>query len=165
MVLLKRKQVMVISVAALVAIAGYLSQSYGKEEKTAETLGEVKLVSGDAEGGDVFDEARLEREIGRSESVANLQGIAADEGASAEVRANAETKLLEIATHSAKEANAESILSAQGFPETVIYIADGKVTAMVKTTGLKSEDVAKIAETITRETGIPTENIKIIETA
>ncbi len=165
MVVVKRKQIMVVSVAALVAIAGYLSQSYGKEEVPTESLGEVRLVSNDTTGGSVFDEARLEREIGRSESVASLQAIVADTSATKESRESAEAKLLEIASHSEKESNTESLLGAQGFPETVIYIADGKVTAMVKTDGLESAEVAKIVETIATQTGISAENIKIIETA
>lgn len=166
MIVVKRKQIMVISAAALVAIAGYLSYSYQgmPQNETAETLGEVRLVEeneGDAQ--DFFSEARLEREIGRSQSVASLQSLVTDTTLSAETRQSAENSMLEIARLSEKEANAESLLRAKGFSDAVIYIHDGKVTAILKTTGLESADVAKVVDIITSQTGIPAENIQIVE--
>lgn len=166
MIVVKRKQIMVVSAAALVAIAGYLSHAYQKpiSEETAEVLGEVKLVEAGSDAvQDFFSEARLEREIGRDQSVASLQTLVTDTTLSAETRQNAEKEMLEIARLSEKEGNTESVLRAKGFADAVIYITDGKVTAILKTTGLESADVAKVVDIITSQTGIPAENIQIVE--
>ncbi len=165
MVVLKRKQVLIVGIAALVAVAGYLNFSYGESAPTeAETLGEVKLVSSDASGeGDFFSEARLEREIGRSQSVASLQNIARDASTSAEGRAAAEAEVVELTRLSETESNLETMICAKGFEDAVIYITDEKVTAIIKAEKLESADVAKIVDVITSQTGIPASNIQIVE--
>ncbi len=164
MVVLKRKQILLVGIAALVAVAGYLNFSYGESTPAGtETLGEVKLVSSDTTETDFFSEARLEREIGRSQSVASLQGIARDAATSAEGRAAAEAEVVELTRLSETESNIETMICAKGFEDAVIYISDGSVTAIVKAEKLESEDVAKIVDVITTQTGIPAANIKIVE--
>ncbi len=165
MVVLKRKQVLIVGIAALVAVAGYLNFSYGESKPAgSETLGEVKLVSSDTGGEtDFFSEARLEREIGRSQSVASLQSIARDAATSEEGRAAAEAEVVELTRLSETESSIESMICAKGFEDAVIYISDGKVTAIVKAEKLESADVAKIVDVITAQTGIPAANINIVE--
>ncbi len=165
MVVLKRKQVLLVGIAALVAVAGYLNFSYGDSTPTdADTLGEVKLVSSDAaEKGDFFSEARLEKEIERSQSVASLQGIARDASTSETARAAAEAEVVNLARLSETESSIETMIRAKGFPDAVIYISGDKVTAIVKAEKLESADVAKIVEVITAQTGIPAANINIVE--
>lgn len=167
MIVLKKKQVLVAGLAVLAATAGYLNFAYGDTAPTStETLGEVKLVSTDAEAGtDLFSEARLEREIGRSQSVASLQNLVHDSAASAEGRAAAEAEILEISRLSETEGTVESLLSAKGFPEAVIYIQNGSVTAIVKGEGLSNQTVAGIVDIITTQTGIAADKIKIVEAA
>ena len=164
MIVVKRKQVLLVGIAALVAIAGYLNFNYGGETReTAETLGEVKLVSTDTGTSDLFSEARLEREIGRSQSVASLQTIVQDTSTSAEGRAMAEQEMVKISRLSETESNVESIICAKGFEDAVLYIREDSATVIVKTEGLSEEDVTKIVDVITGQTGIPAANIKIIE--
>lgn len=165
MIVVKRKQVLVVGIAALVAIAGYLNFSYGdKPRETAENLGEVKLVSTDTTAAtDFFSEARLEREIGRSQSVASLQTIVQDTSTSAEGRAMAEQEMVKISRLSETEANVESLICAKGFEDAVLYIQEDSATVIIKTEGLTEEDVAKIVDIIAGQTGIPATNIKIIE--
>lgn len=167
MIVLKKKQVLVAGLAVLAAAAGYLNFAYTDPAPAAtETLGEVTLVSTDTEEkGDIFSEARLEREIGRSQSVASLQSLAHDAALGAESRAAAEAEMLEISRLSETESTIESVLLAKGFPEAVVYIADGGVTAIVKGEGLDSAAVAGIVDIITAQTGISADKIKIIEAA
>ena len=164
MVVLKRKQILIAGIAALVAIAGYLNFSYGESETAGTELGEVKLVSSDsASEADFFSEARLEREIGRSQSVASLQSIARDASTSETGRAAAEAEMVELTRLSETESTIESIICAKGFEDAVIYISEGKVTAIIKAEKLESEDVAKIVDVITTQTGIPAADINIVE--
>ncbi len=165
MVVLKRKQVLIVGVAALVAIAGYLNFSYGNtKNETPETLGEVRLVSGNAsDSSDFFSQARLEREIGRSQSVASLQTMVQDTSTSAEGRAMAEQEMVKISRLSETEANVESMICAKGFEDAVLYIEEDSATVIVKAETLEETDVAKIVDIITSQTGIPAANIKIVE--
>ncbi len=165
MVVLKKKQVLVVGIAAMVAIAGYLNFSYGSGDNGApEKLGEVRLVSGDASNTeDFFSEARLEREIGRSQSVASLQTMVQDTSTSAEGRAMAEAEMVKLSRLSETEASAESMILAKGFSDAVVYIRDGGVTVIVKTEKLEEADVAKIVDIITGLTEIPASQIKIVE--
>lgn len=165
MVVLKKKQVLIVGVAAMVAIAGYLNFSYGNPgAEKAETLGEVRLVSGDAsDTADFFSEARLEREIGRSQSVASLQTIVQDTSTSAEGRALAEQEMVKLSRLSETESNVESLILAKGFSDCVLYINEGKATVIVKAEKLEEDDVAKIVDIITSQTGIPASHIQIVE--
>ncbi len=166
MIVVKRKQLLVVGIAALVACAGYLNFSYGDAVPTnSEMLGEVKLVENEETDTDFFSEARLEREIGRSESVASLQMIARDAATGEEARAAAEAEMVEIARLSETEKTVETMLLAHGFPDAVIYLTGDSVTAIVKTEGLSEVDVAKIVDIVTSQTGIPAANVKIIEAA
>lgn len=167
MIVLRKKQVLIAGLAVFAAAAGYLNFAYGDTAPAStETLGEVKLVSTEAETeADLCSEARLEREIGRSQSVASLQNLVHDQSASAESRAAAESELLEISRLSETEGTVESLLAAKGFPDSVIYISDGSVTAIVKGEGLSSQAVAGIVDIITTQTGISADKIQIVETA
>ncbi len=167
MIVLKKKQVLVAGLAVLAATAGYLNFAYTDTAPVStETLGEITLVSTDTEEkADIFSEARLEREIGRSQSVASLQSMAHDTALGAESRAAAEAEMLEISRLSETESTIESVLCAKGFPDAVVYIADGGVTAIVKGEGLDSAAVAGIVDIITAQTGISADKIKIVEAA
>jgi len=167
MIVLKKKQVLIAGLCVLAATAGYVNFAYGDTEPAStETLGEVRLVSTDAETEtDLLSEARLEREIGRSQSVASLQNLVHDEAAGAESRAAAESEILKIARLSETEGTVESLLAAKGFPDTVIYIQDGGVTAIIKGEGLSEQAVAGIVDIITTQTGIPADKIKLVEAA
>ncbi len=163
MVVLRKKQILIVGIAALVAVAGYLNFSYGDTSSDPETLGEVKLVNSSTEETDFFNEARLEREIERSESVASLQTIARDAATSAEGKAAAEAEVVNLTRLSETESSIETMLFAKGFEDAVIYIGKDSVTAIVKTNGLESGAVAQIVDLITAQTGIPADKIKIIE--
>ncbi len=165
MVVLKKKQVLIVGIAAMVAIAGYLNFSYGNSENgPGETLGEVRLVSNDSsDTSDFFSEARLEREIGRSQSVASLQTMVQDTSTSAEGRAMAEAEMVKLSRLSETESSVESMIMAKGFSDAVVYINDESATVIVKAEKLEEADVAKIVDIITGQTGIPAANIKIVE--
>ena len=165
MIVLKRKQILIVGIAALVAVAGYLNFSYGDEvPSSSEPLGEVKLVSNDTVSEpDFFSEARLEKEIERSQSVASLQTLAQSASTSAEGRVAAENEMIALSRLSETESSIETMLFAKGFEDAVIYISDGTVTAIVKAEGLTDEAVAQIVDIITSQTGIPADKIKIIE--
>lgn len=168
MMILKRKQIVIVSLAVLIAVAGYLNWSYNSqndiEEMSKNNLGEVQLVSGDAQVEDnFFVEARLDREVSRSKAVETLQTVIKDEKTEQVSKERAEQEVINMAKVTDNENTVESLVKAKGFEDAVVYITDGKVNALVKANGMTSIDAAKIQEIITSVTGITAENVKIVE--
>lgn len=168
MLVIKRKQVVVISMAVLIAAAGYLNYSYNKsgeqdvEEISADKpIGAVTLVDNSL-NEDFMEQARLDREISRSKAIETLQGIADDEQGAEASRQAAEMEAISMAKLTESEARIESLIKAKGFEDAVIYISDGKVSAIIKSQELDGAGVAKIVDIISEQTGITAENIKVI---
>ncbi len=169
MLVIKRKQVVVISMAVLIAAAGYLNYSYNKsgeqdvEEISADKpIGAVTLVDNSLDG-DFMEQARLDREISRSKAIETLQGIADDEQSGDESRKAAELEAVSMAKVTEDESRIETLIKAKGFEDAVIYISDGKVSAIIKSQELDGAGVAKVVDIISEQTGIAPENIKVIE--
>lgn len=167
MMVFKRREVTIVGLALLVALAGYLNMSYKNahtedEITLGEGFGEVRLVSSETKE-DFFEEARLDRELGRAESKETLNELIANADADGTVRANAQEQIIEMTKITDMETVAEGLIRAKGFEDAIIYITDGKVNALVKTQGLDEGSAAKIQEVITEITGIGAENIKIVE--
>ncbi|MBR5218297.1 MAG: SpoIIIAH-like family protein [Clostridia bacterium] len=168
MLVIKRKQVVVISMAVLIAAAGYLNYSYNKsgeqdvEEISADKpIGAVTLVDNSL-NEDFMEQARLDREISRSKAIETLQGIADDEQGAEASRQAAEMEAISMAKLTESETRIESLIKAKGFEDAVIYISDGKVSAIIKSQELDGAGVAKIVDIISEQTGITAENIKVI---
>lgn len=164
MFVIKRKQIIVCCLAVLVATAGYLNFSYGrpKETKTAESAGEIHLVS--EADGDYFEAARAEREISRAqvqETLSNIIESSESEMASKQI---AEEEVIKTAKLSEKEQLCESLIKAKGYEDAVVYINDDKVNVVIKSPQFSSDDATKIAEIITEQTGIAASAIKITQT-
>lgn len=166
MIVLKRNQVVIISLATLVAVAGYLNLSYKNEPvapTSSEVMGEVKLVeNGDGEN-DFFAEARMEREDSRSKAVAVMQEVI-DTGEKTS-KETAEQEKLRMAKTSESETTIENLIRAKGFEDAMVYIQDEKVIAIVKTSQaeLTGADAAKIVEIVTEQTGMPATAVNIVE--
>lgn len=179
MVLLRRKQVVIVALIAMIAVAGYLNWAYtdytgeeGTEELAAaaqqkKLLGEAQLVDStnvvqEAEE-DFFAQARMEREVGRSQTVETLSEIIASETADEAARAEAQSEVTRIALRSEQEVTIESLIRAKGFADAVVYINQDMVSVIVKTAGLSGDDAAKIQEIVCEQAGVTADKIKIVE--
>lgn len=167
MMFLRRKEITILVLALLVALAGYLNIAYksrAEDEIAAnERMGEVKLVNSDKEEDSFLAEARLDREISRSAARETLSELIDNKNTGQSAREQAQKEVIDMAKIMDMETTAEGLIKAKGFEDAVIYISDGKVSAMVKADKLSGGDVSKIQEIITEITGIPAENIKIVE--
>lgn len=162
MKLLKRKQVVLMALVAMVALAGYFNWSYKSADngtvQDAEqvALGEARLVSSYAvsEAKEYFSESRIERDRGRSKAMDSLRSIAENKDSSAEVKRDAEARMLTMAERIEQEAAAEAEMKAKGFEDAVVYINDTAVTVVVKCDHeLTAGDAAKIQEIVVRTAG------------
>jgi len=164
MFVIKRKQIIVCCLAVLVATAGYLNFTYGRDrsEEVAknESVGEIHLVE---EEGDFFEAARLEREINRAEVKETLSTIIENESSEVSSKAMAEEEVIKVSKIQEQEQLCESLIKAKGYADAVVYINEDKVNAVVKAESLTPEDATKIAEIITEQTRIPATGIKITQ--
>jgi stage III sporulation protein AH len=91
-----------------------------------------------------------------------LKLVSESEDASAEAKADAEAKISKIAVDIQNEANIESLVKAKGFSECVAIISDSSVSVIVGAESLQAQDVAQIFSIVYDTTGIPMENISVI---
>ena len=156
MYVIKRKQVVAICLAVLMCVAGYLNFAYKKSGDTAkiDNVGEIHLVD---------ESARLEREISRAEVRETLATVIDDENTEETSKQKAEEEVINVAKQTDSESSIETLIRAKGFEDAIVYLNDGKASAVVKAAELTGEDATKIAEIITEQTGIPMSEIKITQ--
>ena len=112
-----------------------------------------------------FATARLTRQQSRDEALALLETAAAGEGASQETIDAAMDSIAAMATWSLQETQIENLLLARDFADCVVYMSAEGVTVAVPAPmeGLSEAAVARITDTILRESDLTASQIKIIE--
>ena len=120
---------------------------------------------GTADMAGYFDQVRLNRRQARDEATATLSTISETAGASQEAIDAALAQMMQLAGWTAQEAELESLITAKGFENCVVFIAEDGVTVTVSVDaeGLSTAGAAKIADIVTAETGSAASDIKIIE--
>jgi stage III sporulation protein AH len=135
--------------------------------ESAKILGEAKLVNADAPDEtteDVyFTSAVLNRRRSRDEALQTLQVVIDSSESMPDVKDEALTQMINIASDIETEAMVEETVKAKGFEDCIAMINDGNINVVVKTPGLLTNEVALITEIVVEETGFAPENIKIVE--
>ena len=111
---------------------------------------------------DYYVEARLERDRARSEERQLLQQIAADEKSTPEARADAQWRLMELMRRAAREREAESLIRAKGFPDSVVFLNERGAVVVARARSLNPADAAKIADATSAATGVSFSQVRII---
>ena len=109
---------------------------------------------------DFFIEYRLEREKIRSER-SDLLRESIKNAKNDDSRAHAQEIVLKMITEKQKETEMESLIKARGFSDSLVFIRENSVNAIVKTNSLSKEEVIQIADVISRVAGIKIEDISI----
>ena len=86
-----------------------------------------------------------------------------DENTEETSKQKAEEEVINVAKQTDSESSIETLIRAKGFEDAIVYLNDGKASAVVKAAELTGEDATKIAEIITEQTGIPMSEIKITQ--
>lgn len=108
-----------------------------------------------------FLKTKNDREIIRSKATELLRSILDDTNSSPESKKEAENAIINMADEMDKEAKAESLLSAKGFRDNVVFISNGSTTVTLRQNNLSDKDIAKINDIVSEITG--NNNIKIVE--
>lgn len=168
---LQRKQLVLVLMVALVLSAGYVNYRYQESaekqvygvlnvSENTRRIGETRFVN--AEKTDYFSESRLAKTKARDERLELIEEVLAN-GENGE-KTEAQKQKLDLAAKIEQETVVETLLRAKGFEDVLVTITDQGATIAVCTNGgLQSSDSAKITETVVGELGITPETIKIIE--
>lgn len=189
---LKRKQIVILALILLIVVAGYLQYSYRQGNTSAdsegrlgealyvdneiynegmagsgsglaeEDFGDQKNVTASKMANDYFIQAKMDKEQSRSEAAESLRTIAEDVNISAEVREEAQNKMMALAETLEKESRIEILINKMGFEDSFILFADnGSVDIIVKTPSLTSSQAAQITDIVMRQADVDVEDIHI----
>ena len=161
--LLKKKRVMLLFMAVLLGVTGYVNFTYKNQEtdETAKVLGEAQYVSTNEQVETTkTDILKMEREEARDKAKTLLEDVIKGEGYSEEAKKEAEQKLLAISDYIRIENDIETLVENKGFENVVTYNENGIVVAVMKDELLNTE-IAKITEIIVSQTNLTSDKIKI----
>ncbi len=185
MVVLHRRQITAVCLMLLIGVAGYLNWNFEQGSVDPEVtavynqvsakIGEAQMVSGDAleetdetvntapQTNDYFSQARLERDIKRSESLDMLTRILNAQNTDKTARKEAEDEIARLSSYTEHEVMIENLIRAKGFSETLVFMGENLISIAVKSEGLNEIDAAVLRDAAISVTNAPAENIKIVE--
>ena len=188
--LFKKNQIIITTLAIMIAIAGYLNYS-GKmfgdmdtkeangnlenqelldiSDEGAETSGEIASQDHEVEGtpgeavltNGVVAEAKVTREQVRAKNKETLQSIIDNEKISEEQKKEAIAQMVHVTELAEKEAAVETLLASKGFQDTVVSLTDDAADIVVGNAELTDANLAQIEDIVVRKTEIPAANIVI----
>lgn len=182
--LFKKNQIIITTLAVMIAIAGYLNYSgriFGESEKTKATSGELAnqellditldeetvegtpgeavLTNGDASG--IVAEAKVTREQVRAKNKETLLEIIDNENLTDEQKQDAVNQMIAMTDLAEKEAAIETMLASKGFSEAVVSLTSDSADVVVNREELTDANRAQIEDIISRKAEIAPENIVI----
>ncbi|MEW6725319.1 MAG: SpoIIIAH-like family protein [Bacillota bacterium] len=111
---------------------------------------------------DFFIDYRLERERVRGEQLELLREIINSPNTDETTRKEANLRWLRIAADIGRENEIENLLRAKGFEDAVAFIYDSAVVVVMKAKDLTQIEAARVAEIVTKCTGVRAEAISVI---
>ncbi|HEX9058713.1 MAG TPA: SpoIIIAH-like family protein [Clostridia bacterium] len=189
MMVLKRKQVVVLSLVFMIIVGGYLQFTSNKGSESARgkdtgKLGEAVYVenkddtsvnadvssktsssavqSASKEANDFFAQAKLDKEVSRGRNIDSLKAITEDPNASKEVKAKAYDQEMSVLRNSEKEQKIETLLKEKGFSDTVALIGDdGSLDIVIKAPKLTSAQTAQVTDIVTRQANVSIDKLHV----
>lgn len=180
-----KRSAVVLAVLSLVCAAIYFNGRYAAESVsggetpggTAKVLGEATAVDNVAPeeaqeaaaettaASDYFASARLARSQARDSALSLLQEASEGEGVDEATASEAAKSIEALASCSLAESQIESMITAKGYEDCVVFLASDSVSVVVAAgeDGLQSEDVARITDIVKQETGLKATAIRILE--
>lgn len=110
---------------------------------------------------DYYTSSKLERDKMYSQMLETYQKILESSTISAEQKAISEQEITKINQTKNAIMIAENLISTKGFANSVIFVNDNSVSAVVKAENLTPEQIAKLQNIISRELKVEIENIHI----
>ena len=188
--LFKKNQIIITTLAVMIAIAGYLNYSgklFGEEQKsTTEAnadlanqelldISQEDIESNDSEvegtpgeavltsgsADTTVAQAKVSREQVRAQNKETLQAIIDNADLSDEEKQDAVAQMVEITELSEQEVAIETLMASKGFSEAVVSLTSDSADIVVESSELTDANRAQIEDIVTRKTDIAPENIVI----
>lgn len=112
---------------------------------------------------DFFEELKMDRDKTRSREEEVLQKLIDDANTHPDVRRRAQEGLLSLAERARREAEAESMIQAQGYERAVVFLSEAGASVVVKSGRLEEAEVWRIGDVVSAATGVELRNISIME--
>ena len=168
MVILKKRQIISLSLLAMVAVSLYL-QCSNKEKVNVisndDMYGQkvyVNANSSDKEKEDFFAKTKLERDIQRGQNKEILEEISLDKNATEEAKNNAYKQMLKLVSNKEKETKIETMVKELGFNNVIAILSDNdSLDIIVKSPQLTQNTATKIANIGKRYANVSISNIHI----
>lgn len=150
----KSKIFVLVGMLALLVVTGYLNVYLNNKADKNQTV--------TAGSSDFFTTYRSDRTETRNQTILYLDSIIESELSSKEAVAEAEKSKLALTGAMETELNLEGTIKSMGFEDVVISTSNNYYNIMVKAKELKSEEVAKILDAVTVQTGTTANYVRII---
>ena len=150
----KSKIFVLVGMLALLVVTGYLNVYLNNRAKQDSAV--------TANSADFFTTYRNDRTATRNQTMLYLDSIIESDLSSKEAVAEAEKNKLALTGAMESELNLEGTIKAMGFDDVVISTGNDYCNVMVKAKDLKSEQVARILEAVTAQTGKTANYVRII---
>ena len=162
-----RNLVIVLSVL-LIGAAVYVNWAiFGKTDKPDsgkdQPSGNVNVDDKTNTESNYFAASQIERQRARDEAMEVLQGVVDDAKSLDAAKEQALADIAAIAATIEKEANIETLIKAKGFDECVAVINGDKANIIVKSEGLKPNQLSQILEIVYKQANILPANVTIAE--
>lgn len=150
----KSKIFVLVGMLALLVVTGYLNVYLNSKADKNQSV--------TAGSSDFFATYRSDRAETRNQTMLYLDSIIESELSSKEAIAEAEKNKLALTGAMETELNLEGTIKSMGFEDVVISTSNNYYNIMVKAKELKSEEVAKILDAVTTQTGTTANYVRII---
>ncbi len=160
-----RRQVTLLSLVVLIAVAGYINLTQKDEEVVPASGGAVitDTPQQTAQPDDYFSLSRYERDKSRSAAMAVYREVVSNKDSGKEAKDAAQASLTAAAAAMEAETVIEGLIRAKGFEEALVYINADSASVVVKTIGLTPAQAAQIKDLVKENANISAEKTKIIE--
>ena len=135
----------------LASVSAEAESTADTETPEGEKVGEAVLTSS-ASAGAFSASAKLNREQVRSKNEASLLEIINNTDLSEDMKADAIARMNRLTDRAEKELDAELLLEAKGFKDSVVSINDDSVDVIVGAAEITDEQKAQIEDIVTRKT-------------
>ena len=135
----------------LASVSAEAESTADSETPEGEKVGEAVLTSS-ASAGAFSASAKLNREQVRSKNEASLLEIINNTDISEDMKADAIASMNRMTDRAEKELDAELLLEAKGFKDSVVSINDDSVDVIVGAAEITDEQKAQIEDIVTRKT-------------
>ncbi len=155
-----KKVLVLCCMVALLVVTGVLN--YVLNTRIRDEGNDVINNGGEDAVATFFSSYRSNRETARAEEFSYLDAIIASESTSAEVKATAEEKQVELLSFIENELVLESLIKAKGYDDAVVTMSTNNLNVIVNKAELTSEEVSKILGIILEETDYTASQVYVV---